>query len=134
MVQDLSMPIEILIAPIQRDLDGLALSSRNQYLDPAQRTIAPALYQTLGSVAQAIRKKPEDFKQILTTAAENLLQAGFDQVDYLQLCDAKSLQTVSSLHSNFFSSAQQGADTHQNLVLLVVARLGSTRLLDNYLL
>ncbi|MDX1353349.1 MAG: pantoate--beta-alanine ligase [Thiomicrorhabdus sp.] len=120
MVEDLAMPIEIVAAPIARDVDGLALSSRNQYLSPEQRAIAPKLYNILQDIAVSIESGNDHFSRLCEVASHTLLSEGFDQVDYISVCDAKTLQPVNS-----FSDA---------VVILAVARLGKTRLLDNILL
>ena len=124
MVKDLSFPIELVMASIAREDDGLALSSRNQYLSPEQRAIAPQLYQHLQQLRSQIYPLLEkgDFIQIeslLTAAKASLLAAGFDLVDYLSLHDAKNLKKCSQ-------------NSH-SCILLAVARLGKTRLLDNIL-
>lgn len=116
MVADLSVPVQIARAPIAREPDGLAMSSRNQYLNPQQRTIAPHLYQILlwaKDQLQAERAPTEVCQQ----AEARLVEAGFDAVDYFTLVDQRTLQP----HSDFTQPA----------VLLAAARLGSTRLLDN---
>lgn len=117
MVQDLSMPIEIVCAPIGRDQDGLALSSRNQYLDEQQRKIAPHLHQALKGMAQSIEGGQRTFTELEQQATAVLLQKGFDQVDYIKVVEARSLTLP--------------VDTDKELVILAVARLGKTRLLDN---
>ncbi len=124
MVKDLSFAVELVRAPIARDQDGLALSSRNQYLSSEQRAIAPLLYQQLQQLRSQIPPLLEkgDFTQVkslLAQAKQSLLAAGFDQVDYLSLHDAKNLKKCSS-------------NSH-SCILLAVARLGQTRLLDNIL-
>lgn len=118
MVADLNWPIELIKAPIQRDLDGLALSSRNQFLNQTQRKIAPRLYLELQQIAHAITSDERvDFNVLLQAAKQNLLDQGFDQVDYIAIVDPLSLQAL-----------KQRQDT---MTILAVARLGSTRLLDN---
>jgi len=117
MVQDLSMPIEIVCAPIGRDQDGLALSSRNQYLDEQQRKIAPHLHQALKGMAQSIEGGQRTFTELEQQATAVLLQKGFDQVDYIKVVEARSLTLP--------------VDADKELVILAVARLGKTRLLDN---
>jgi len=117
MVQDLNMPIDVVSAPIARDEDGLALSSRNQYLSKAERVIAPKLSVALQDIALAIESGNDNFTALTEVATQRLLDEGFDAVDYLQVCDAKTLQ-----------AAERDC---QSLVILAVARLGSTRLLDN---
>lgn len=120
MVEDLAMPIEIISAPIGRDKDGLALSSRNQYLDEQQRAIAPKLNIALQNIEQAILSGNEAFKALATASTEQLLNEGFDAVEYVQVCDARSLLPAKEFNCD--------------LVILAVARLGSTRLLDNIVL
>ncbi len=120
MVDDLALPIDIISAPIGRDIDGLALSSRNQYLSAEQRKIAPKLQTLLQDIATAIQSGNNAFIDLCNTASQSLLAEGFDQVDYIQVCDADTLLPVKSFD--------------KNLVILGVARLGNTRLLDNILL
>ena len=112
---DLDLPVEIVGAPIVRDADGLALSSRNVYLSADQRRIAGTLNKTLFDLAA--RAKNESFAVLEKEGRATLLAAGFDAVDYLTFRDAGTLQAPSP-----GSSA---------LRLLAVARLGATRLLDN---
>lgn len=117
MVKDLAIPIEIIRAPIERDEDGLALSSRNQYLDAGQRAIAPVLNQQLTILASQITSGANDYSVLAQNVVENLINAGFDQVDYLSVVNAKTL----------IAARQEDNE----LVILAVARLGNTRLLDN---
>ncbi|MCF6299088.1 MAG: pantoate--beta-alanine ligase [Thiomicrorhabdus sp.] len=117
MVQDLNIPVEVVAAPIARDKDGLALSSRNQYLSKAERAIAPKLSVVLQDIALAIESGNQDFTALTDVATQRLLEEGFDSVDYIQVCDSMTLQPAKS--------------ASQSLVVLAVARLGSTRLLDN---
>jgi pantothenate synthetase (EC 6.3.2.1) len=119
MVEDLSMPVELIRAEIMRDADGLALSSRNQYLDEAQRRIAPKLFVVLQSVRMAIESENDDFRALEATAKQQLLAEGFDAVDYVNIRQADSLEPVDSVG--------------ENCVILAAARLGKTRLLDNVL-
>ncbi|MES2046600.1 MAG: pantoate--beta-alanine ligase [Pseudomonadota bacterium] len=115
MVADLDLPIEIAGVPTQRDDDGLALSSRNVYLDDAQRTKAVALPRALGVAARAI-EKGGDPEAALAAARDTLTAAGFD-IDYVALVDAETL-------------AEDPAPTRERR-LLAAARMGSTRLIDN---
>lgn len=118
MVADLNWPIEMIKAPIKRDFDGLALSSRNQYLNSAQRKIAPRLYLELQQMAHAITSVDQvDFTDLEQAAKQNLLEHGFDKVDYIVIVDPISLQKITQ---------QQ-----DKMALLAAARLGPTRLLDN---
>jgi pantoate--beta-alanine ligase len=115
MVADLDMDLEIAGVPTQRDDDGLALSSRNIYLDDAQRVKAVALPRALGVAAKAI-EKGGDPEAALATARDTLTVAGFD-LDYVTLVDAETL-------------AEQ-PDSARERRLLAAARMGSTRLIDN---
>ncbi len=119
MVQELALPVEVVASPIVRDKDGLALSSRNKYLSSAQRAIAPKLNVILQEVAMAIVSGNQNFKALEKTASQRLLQAGFDDVDYVRVCDPNTLQPAMSKQEQY--------------VILAVARLGETRLLDNTL-
>ena len=116
MAGDLDLPVEIRSGAIVRDADGLALSSRNIYLSPQERTAALALPHTLQRVAQAIGQGAP-VAPALRAASEALLAAGFAKVDYFSLVDERSLQPL--------ETARPGAR------LLAAATMGSTRLLDN---
>ena len=129
MVEDLAMPITIITAPIGRDLDGLALSSRNQYLSAAQRQIAPKLFVVLNDLALALKSGNSNVAAMEATAIQQLLAEGFDAVDYVSVVDAQLLTPLPE------SQIQQKlAQKQPGLVILAVARLGNTRLLDNILL
>ena len=117
MVRDLDMPVEIIGRPTVREPDGLAMSSRNAYLSPQQRRIAPALYRILCETAEAL-SRGGSAAPILATARERLLEAGFTAVDYVELRDAEDLEPLERLVT------RPGR-------LLAAARLGETRLIDN---
>ena len=120
MVDELAIPITIVAAPISRAEDGLALSSRNQYLSVKQRAIAPKLNAVLLDIAQALKSGNRNFKAITEVATQRLLLEGFDAVDYIQICDPQTLLDSTPDQSRF--------------VILAVACIGNTRLLDNVLL
>lgn len=116
LVRELSLPIDIVPAPIHRDHDGLALSSRNQYLSAEQRAIASELYRSL----QALRahwRAGTPLEQVEAEASSCLAKLGFD-VDYVQVRRGHDL-------------SRPGAAEHDQLVVLAAARLGHTRLIDN---
>lgn len=117
MVEDLSMPVELVRADIKRDEDGLALSSRNQYLNEAQRRIAPKLFVVLQSVRMAIESENDDFGAMEATATRQLLAEGFDSVDYVKILHADTLQPIKTVG--------------KTCVIVAAVRLGATRLLDN---
>ena len=116
MAADLDLGIEIIGVPIQRDDDGLALSSRNAYLTEEERMAARALPRALGEAADAI-ERGEAVADALEAARRRLSEAGFDPIDYVTLCDAESLEPVDS--------------PNRESRLLAAARLGRTRLIDN---
>jgi len=114
-VTDLDMAIEIVGVPTQRDDDGLALSSRNIYLDEEQRAKAIALPRALGVAARSIARG-DDPEGALAEARGALVAAGFE-VDYVALADAETL------------AESPAADRPRRL--LAAARMGTTRLIDN---
>ncbi len=117
MARDLDFHLDILGAPIARDPDGLALSSRNAYLSAEQRAAATAFPDALKAAARAIAQGG-DVDAALTEAAAAIVAGGFDSVDYVALADADSLERLSV----FRNPAR----------LLAAARMGKTRLIDNY--
>ena len=116
MTADLNFRVEIVPVDIGRAADGLALSSRNQYLSEAERKQAPQLYRELQAVARAVENGNRDYAALEQQAAANLKQAGW-QVDYVEIRHAGNLQV-----------AHVGDG---ELVVLAAARLGNTRLIDN---
>lgn len=116
MVDDLGLPLKIITAPTVREQDGLAMSSRNAYLDDEQRQRAPALYQALLAIERSLRAGDDDFAQLERSAGETLAAAGFE-VDYVSIRRADDL-----------APPQQGC---RNLVVLAAAVLGAARLIDN---
>lgn len=115
MVEDLSMPIEIIAVETVREASGLALSSRNNYLNKAEKNIAPALSQNLKWLAQAIRSN-DDFVGLAQKAASNINMAGM-KTDYIHICHARTLQPASK--------------NDKELVILAAAHCGKARLIDN---
>lgn len=116
MARDLDFGIDILGAPIARDTDGLALSSRNAYLSPDQRAAAIAFPGALKAAAKAIAGGAE-VADTLAKAETAIVAGGFDSVDYVALADADSLERLTT----FRTPAR----------LLAAARIGKTRLIDN---
>ena len=116
MVKDLCWPIDIEAVPTVREADGLAMSSRNQYLSAEQRQRAPVLYQILCQVAERVRSRQETCGELEAWAVARLDQAGF-MPDYVSIRDATTLQPL--------QADQTGA------VVLAAARLGRARLIDN---
>ena len=116
MAADLNFRVEIVPVDIGRAADGLALSSRNQYLSKAERKQAPQLYRELQAIASAVENGNRNYAALEQQAAANLKQAGW-QVDYVEIRHAGNLQVAHVGDSE--------------LVVLAAARLGNTRLIDN---
>ena len=116
MAADLNFRVEIVPVDIGRAADGLALSSRNQYLSEAERKQAPQLYRELQAIARAVENGNRDYAALEQQAAANMKQAGW-QVDYVEIRHAGNLQ-IAHVGDN-------------ELVVLAAARLGNTRLIDN---
>ncbi|MEY4270600.1 MAG: hypothetical protein RLZZ58_1816 [Pseudomonadota bacterium] len=117
LVRDLDLPVTIIGVPIARDADGLALSSRNAYLTVAERTAAPALAAALRTAAVRIAGG-DGVAAVLAQAERDIIDAGFHRVDYVALCDADTLEPLAE-----FSAPAR---------LLAAARIGKTRLIDNF--
>lgn len=116
MVQDLSMNLKIHGVPTVRESDGLAMSSRNGYLDKKERSIAPKLYATLLTLSEQIISGRRDFRQLVREHSLFLNNAGF-KTDYIEIRCVESLM--------------QPSHEDTELVILAAAFLGKTRLIDN---
>ena len=116
MVVELCMRVEIVGAPTMRDIDGLALSSRNQYLTPAERKVAPVIYATLEAAAARLRAGDGQFASIERSGFQALEGSGL-RPDYFSVRRADDLTAP-------------GPETRA-LVVLAAARLGRARLIDN---
>ena len=116
MVADLCMPITIIAAPTVREADGLAMSSRNQYLTDEERKRAPGIHQTLLAAVQSLRAGASDFVAIERTGIEALDRSGF-RPDYFAVRRADDLGSPDA--------------NARHLVVLTAARLGRARLIDN---
>lgn len=115
MVRDLRLPVEIIGAPTLRESDGLALSSRNLYLDPSQRKIAGRLNVTLKDAI--VRARLGDLRSAEVWAVKALKEEGFDLVDYVAIRDALTLSQITTLTCP--------------ARILAAAKIGKTRLIDN---
>jgi len=116
MVNDLSMPVVIEGVPTVREEDGLALSSRNQYLSLDERSVAPQLYQCLQQAAKALAAGERDWPAMESEQCARLYASGFNP-DYFSIRDADTLEEPEINTVNF--------------IILVAARLGKARLIDN---
>jgi pantoate--beta-alanine ligase len=116
MVRDLSMPFEIVGMPTVREADGLAMSSRNRYMNPTERAIAAGLYRELNAVAKAARGGAS-CTAAAAEASKALLAGGFDKIEYLTVVDAESLAPLEKVSGP--------------ARVIAAVRLGRTRLIDN---
>ena len=120
MVRDLAFPVEIVVVPIVRESDGLALSSRNAYLSPSERRQATVLSRALREVEERYRAGERSSTKLIETAREVFAAEPSVRVDYIEIVDRDSLESVSET-------------TRGNLVA-VAAVVGTTRLIDNIVL
>ena len=116
MVKQFNLPIEIIASETKREADGLAMSSRNGYLTPAQKLEAPSLYRALALLVDTVKKGNTDFASLEAQTTQFLTQLGWI-VDYISIRSAETLLPATS------------ADL--KLVVLGAARQGTTRLIDN---
>lgn len=116
MVKQLNLPIEIIASETVRAPDGLALSSRNQYLEKSQRSEASYLFQTLNYIKEEIISSHKDFASLQEKSMQQMTKRGW-KVDYIQICNRISLTPA------------QNRD--EPLVILAAAWLDKTRLIDN---
>src|ERR1044071_6371522 len=114
MVRDLNFKIDIIAVPTMRELDGLACSSRNQYLNDEERKQAAVLFQALRAAAGAGKKEAQE---IVTLARNVISQAPLAQVDYIEVVDAESFEPIEVVRPNS--------------LLAIAVFFGKTRLIDN---
>ncbi|MDQ6764802.1 MAG: pantoate--beta-alanine ligase [Verrucomicrobiota bacterium] len=117
MVRDLNFPIEVIAAPIVRETDGLACSSRNRYLDAEERRQAPRLREALSAAARLARGGEKSASRLCTLVREMLTAADSARVDYVELVNAETLETRPVVE--------------QNSLLAAAVFFGQTRLIDN---
>jgi pantoate--beta-alanine ligase len=117
MVRDLDIPVEIRVCPIVREPDGLALSSRNQYLDPEQRRQATVLYRALETGRQSIQAGEREASVLLNRMKELIQSVSSAVIDYVAIVDADSLKPVTRLEGT--------------IMLALAVKFGQTRLIDN---
>jgi pantoate--beta-alanine ligase len=117
MARDLDLGVKVVGGAIIRERDGLAMSSRNVYLSPDERRVAPVLFRTLKTTSKRLQAG-DDFKTALADGVAAIKESGFGDVDYLEARHADTLAPVSTLDDG-------------PVRLLVAAKLGTTRLIDN---
>jgi pantoate--beta-alanine ligase len=117
MAADLALDSEIVVCPIVREPDGLALSSRNQYLSPAERKAAILLYRALLRARRLIEEGERDAMRIVTVMRQEFAQEPLASPDYVEVVDADSFEPLVRLG--------------RSSLVLLAARFGATRLIDN---
>jgi pantoate--beta-alanine ligase len=120
MVRDLNFPVEIVACPIVREADGLAMSSRNAYLDPQQREQALVLQRALLRVKKSWEAGERDNTKLVAAGREEVAGEKSVRLDYLEIVDPDSLDPVE--------------DAGDGTLVVIAAFVGSTRLIDNILL
>jgi pantoate--beta-alanine ligase len=119
MVADLNMPLEVVICQTIREPDGLAVSSRNQYLTEKQRKDAALIYKSLQKCREMIEAGVTDTKEIITQMKSILRQIPSAQIEYISIVDAKMLESIDQVSGKILAA--------------VAVKIGSTRLIDNVL-
>ncbi|MGC8560402.1 MAG: pantoate--beta-alanine ligase [Phycisphaerae bacterium] len=117
MIHDLDFAVNLIVAPTVREPDGLAMSSRNRYLTPEQRLLAPIIYRTLCWAVQAARSGDRDADE-LSAEIRRRIDAGGLETRYAAICNSKTLMPT------------RGRVSMED-VILTAAKLGTTRLIDN---
>jgi pantoate--beta-alanine ligase len=120
MVEDLNLRIEIVVCPIVREPDGLAMSSRNAYLDPQQRKSALALHRSLMEIKNRFDRGERSAANLIAAGKQLLSQEAGVRLDYLEIVDPSTLDPLAQLH--------------RPALVAVAAFVGSTRLIDNIVL
>ena len=120
MVRDLNFPVKIVVAPIVREADGLAMSSRNAYLDPEQRKQALVLQRSLMRVKQLVDSGERKESRLVAAGLEECSRENSLRVDYFEIVDPETLDPVE--------------DISKGALVAAAAFVGSTRLIDNLLI
>ena len=117
MVRDLNFDVEIDVAPIVREADGLAMSSRNKYLSPEERQQALVLYRSLTRAEELIREGERNVDTLLQAMQTVISEAPDARIDYIAIVDAETLEPLSTVR--------------HNTVIALAVYIGTTRLIDN---
>jgi pantoate--beta-alanine ligase len=120
MVRDLNIPVEVVVCPIVREPDGLAMSSRNAYLDPAQRKSALVLNRSLAAVQEKFDRGERNPQSLIEAGKQVIAGDGAVRLDYFEIVDPETLDAVS--------------DLYRPVLVAVAAFLGKARLIDNLVL
>lgn len=119
LVADFNFDVEIFSHEIVREVNGLAMSSRNQRLSESAKIKAAEIFQTLSEIKLAVKNNPEQVEKILQKNRQKLLQNGFEKIDYLEIREEKNLQLVENFN---FKTASR---------IFIAVYLGGVRLIDN---
>lgn len=135
MVQDLNMPIEIIICPTQREADGLALSSRNTYLDAEHRRAAPVLYRALNAAKNAFDRGERDGERLRAIMRDIIDAEPLATLDYVSAADATTLQELGLTPQPPLPTTmkQSSGEGEHGVLLSMAVRIGKPRLIDNFL-
>jgi pantoate--beta-alanine ligase len=117
MVRDLDLPIEIVGCPTVREPDGLAMSSRNAYLDDARRLQARCLYQALRDAQRRVERGQSDPTVVVEALRRRVAHAGPAQIDSIRVVAPENLQPVERINAR--------------VLIALAVRIGTTRLIDN---
>jgi len=117
MVAGLNMDVEVVVLPTVREEDGLAMSSRNSYLNPEERRAAAVIYRALSSAEQLVKAGVEEPEKVKNKVLAVLREERGIVIDYVEVADQESFEPLTSMK--------------ENAVILVAVRLGQTRLIDN---
>ncbi len=123
LAKDLNFPVEVIGLPTVRESDGLALSSRNQYLGNEQRALAPALYRGLKHLKELVREKNESINNSIAIVTKELNSTAGLSLQYLEACHPETLEVISGHEGK--------ASQYPEIVFLVAAKLQDVRLIDN---
>lgn len=119
LVKDLDFAIDIVVGPIVREKDGLAMSSRNVYLSPSERADATVLYGSLLLAENLTKQGERNCARIIGEMRNLIASKATSRIDYISIADARTLQEVSQLHSG------------ESVLISLAVRFGTTRLIDN---
>jgi pantoate--beta-alanine ligase len=136
MVQDLNMPIEIIICPTLREAAGLALSSRNTYLDAEHRRAAPVLYRALNAAKDAFDRGERDGDRLRSIMREVIGAEPLAKLDYVSAADAITLQELGPHPAHLPPAGGPPSHTTpagEGVLLSMAVRMGQPRLIDNFL-
>jgi len=120
MVKQLDLPVKVVLAPTARESDGLARSSRNSYLSPENRAVAPSIYRSLLHGKDLIARGETDPARVAAGVRRHMEDRGIRDIEYVEIVNAKDLSVLDRIRGK--------------VLLAVAARVGATRLIDNVVL